>query len=255
MPKTGFQPEKHGFAFVNSWSFTPQENTRLRDALNNSTDSAANSIGGFGMGAFLQSTIGAWLDEAMPDTYGLCGGMAFTAADYYRAGRELPRGVDYNDIPDSDSPQGLALRDHLWRRQIESLGPNGPILLAWMAMLHLPLPFAGPDWLLARTREQWAILKRTLDNGDPWPICLIGTSLSPFNNHQVLAVGYEDNADGTGMIMLYDMNCPGREQVTRLDFRGTRLQAEESCPSPERGTLCGFFCEHYVPAPPPELPE
>lgn len=255
--KTAFKPEQHGFAFVNSWKFKPAERTEMRQTLVNSSDEAGSSLAGNVGGLFgnmIAPQLARWVDAATPDVYGLCGGMAFATADYFYAGKPLPRRRDYNDIPDSDSPTDKPLRDYLWRRQMESLGPNAPVLLSWMAMLHLPLPFAGPGYLLKRTREEFANLKTHLDINHPRPICLIGSSKSPFNNHQVLAIGYDDPGDGTATLYLYDMNAPGHEQIIKLDFRGAELQAEESAPSPERGALRGFFLEHYSPAPPPDLP-
>jgi hypothetical protein len=179
--------------------------------------------------------------------------MAFAAADYYAAGAPLPRGVGYSDIPQDSTPRGRALRDYLWERQTQSLRLNAPQLLHWMAMLHLP--FAGPSWLLGRVREEWATLKAHIDAGRPWPLCLIGSSASPFNNHQVLAYGYDDHGDDTGVINVYDMNAPGREQTITLDMRGHALAAVESVPNAERGPLQAFFCERYAPAALPTLPE
>lgn len=257
MPKTNFKPAEHGFAFLNAWTMHPTERSQLRQTLVASTEQAAGSLGNDPFGvvrSMVTSTVGSWINAALPDYYGLCGGMAFAAADHFRAGKPVPHGLDPATTPNSDDPVDKALRDYLWQRQIESLGPNAPVLLSWMAMLHLPLPFAGPAWLRDRSREQFANLKTFLAHGWPWPLCLIGSSTSPFNNHQVLAIGVDDPGDGTGTIYLYDSNGPGREQTIMVDFRGPVLQAVESCPSPDRGPLRGFFCEHYSPAPPPDLP-
>jgi hypothetical protein len=103
-------------------------------------------------------------------------------------------------------------------------------------------------------REEWVELKGHIDAGHPWPLCLIGTSVSPFNNHQVLATGYDDHDDGTGVIFVYDMNDPGKEQTITLDMRGEILAAVESVPNADRGPLRAFFCEHYTPDPVPDLP-
>jgi hypothetical protein len=256
MAKTAFRPETDGFPFINAWTMKPDERSAMRQALTASADEAANSVGSdpFGMIRTMVTTqVGAWIDAALPDYYGLCGGMAFAAADHFRARKPVPHGLEATHTPNSDDPVDRALRDYLWQRQLESLRPNAPVLLSWMMMLHLPIPGAGPRWLRDRTREQFNNLPSFLAHG-PWPLCLIGSSTSPFNNHQVLAIGAEDHGDGTGVVYLYDSNGPGREHTLRLDFRGELLQAEESCPSPERGPLRGFFCEHYAPAPPPDLP-
>ena len=262
MAMTSFRPEEHGFAFVNSFTFDQGEHAEIRQTLAAPVaqqSAAVGESGNFfsGIGDFLSNSVFKqlehWIDEALPDYYGLCGGMAFTAADYYRAGKPLPRGKDYYDIPQGNDPYQRALRDHLWTRQLQSLRENAPILINWMFMLHMP--FGGTDWLLDRTREEWEKLKVHLNQDDPWPICLIGSSTSPFNNHQVLAIGYEDPGDGTGTLYVYDMNGPGCDQTITLDMRGKELVAIESCPNAERGNLRGFFVEHYTPASPVDLPE
>jgi hypothetical protein len=228
----------------------------LRQTLTGATGEAVGSVGSdpFGMvRSMVSERLGSWIDTALPDYYGLCGGMAFAAADHFRAGRPVPHGLDPQTTPNGDDPVDKALRDYLWKRQLESLKPNASVLLSWMVMLHLPIPGAGPRWMLDRTREQFNNLHAFLAHG-PWPLCLIGSSTSPFNNHQVLATGVVSNGDWTGTIFLYDSNCPGREQTIELDLRDEQVQAVESCPSAERGPLRGFFCEHYTPADPPDLP-
>lgn len=256
MARTAFQVDRDGFPFVNSWKMKPDERVQLKQTLAAGSSEAVETAGfdPFGMvRSMVMPQLNSWIDGALPDYYGLCGGMAFAAADHFRAGKPIPYGLDPAITPNSDDPQDKAIRDYLWQRQLESLKPNASVLLSWMMMLHLPIPGAGPIWLRDRTREQFTNLKAFLQHG-PWPLCLIGSSVSPFNNHQVLAVGLDDNGDGTGVVYLYDSNCPGREQTLKLDMRGDALQAAESCPVPERGALRGFFCEHYAPATPPDLP-
>ncbi|NJM06051.1 hypothetical protein HC891_07400 [Candidatus Gracilibacteria bacterium] len=264
MGKTPFRPDQNGFAFINRWHFQAEESAEIRQSmLRPATEQGLrlakpqqNSM--FGLNSLFQSGIDAqvksWLNTQVPDGYGLCGGMAFAAADHFIAGKPLPRGLHENDHPTNDTPYGKALRSYLWDRQRDSLAGNASTLLGWMAMLHFDIAgLGGADWLLERTREEFAELKRYIDSGKPWPICLVGTSMSPFDNHQVLCYGYDDNGDGTSMIYLYDMNCPGREHITRLDMRGKQLEAQESCPGPHRGPLRAFFCNNYTPEPPPAL--
>jgi hypothetical protein len=254
--KTAFQVTENAFPFVNSWKLRHEEHVAMRQTLAAGAGDAVSAIGSdpFGM---IQRTVtphvSGWIDGALPDYYGLCGGMAFAAADCFRAGKPAPHGVNPAVTPDSDDPVDTAVRDYLWQRQLDSLKPNASVLLTWMVMLHLPVPGAGPTWLRDRTREQFNNLFSFLKHG-PWPLCLIGSSTSPFNNHQVLAIGAVSNGDWTGTITLYDSNCPGRESTIQLDLRGDAVQAAESCPSPERGQLRGFFCEHYTPASVPDLP-
>lgn len=276
--KANFDPLKQGFAFINSWEFTPHEDQEMRRALDGSLNdvsngrssasgtyaatfgggSSASSVGGVGAWAdsVLLPAIKKWAGNAAPQNYGLCGGMAATALDYYASGKPLPRGAGMNDLPNHTTREGSTLRSYLMRRQIDSMAANFPKMLFWMAMLHIDIPFLrdGPAWLLDRVKEEWQELKSLIDRPTPWPITLIGTSTSPFHNHQVLAYGYEDPGDSMGTIFVYDMNCPTGEQSIKLDLRGEMLQAQESCADPNRGPLRGFFCNNYASVTPPELP-
>jgi hypothetical protein len=259
MARTSFNPNHDGFAFVNSWTFNPSEKAEMKTALNQSIDGAFKSLPR-SKASLASSSIGStlrnWILQAMPDTYGMCGGMAYAALDYFRCGLPVPRGKSYMDHPNYDTPEGRLVRDYLWERQKQSFTINAPTLLGWMIMLHIDLPFVddGPSWVLKKTIGEWKELKQYLDSGTPWPLCLIGTSRSPFDNHQVLAIGYDDPGDGTGTLYLYDSNAPDVVSVTKLDFRHEYLVAEESCPSPARGPLRGFFCGAYTPQIPPLIP-
>ncbi len=256
MPKTAFRPELHGFAFVNSWTFTLDERVEMQHALlkqqrapSHPLAALPNALSILGRRAMVGILKGA--EQMLPDSYGLCGGMAFAALDYFTYDQPPPRGRSVHDQPQHDSRAGTALRNYLWRRQLDSLTANGAGYMQWMVMLHTPLPGAGPGWLLSRTRREWQRLKGFIDRGEPCTLGLIGTTTMPFNNHQVLALGYDDQGDGTGTVYLYDMNCPGKEQTIILDFRGKELVAQESCPSRPRGPLRGFFCQVYRPVRPP----
>lgn len=257
MAKTAFRPQTNGFAFVNSWKFSFDEDKQMRQSLAFSANNVAGAQEAGFSGMFnrtLKPALRNWLKGALPEYYGLCGGMANAALDYYRINKPLPRGKGYSDVPTNDTPEGAALRGYLLRRQLESMALNFPKLLLWMGILHVDLPFIqgdGPTWLLNRSREQWNELKGRLDSGSPWPISLVGSSTSPFNNHQVLAYGYEEPAAGRGVIYLYDMNCPDTETTIALDFTQNVLQAQESCANAKRGPLRGFFCNIYQPAEPP----
>ncbi|MGH2627777.1 MAG: hypothetical protein ACRDHY_14135 [Anaerolineales bacterium] len=262
MPKTSFRPETHGFAFANSWILDETESRQMRDILSSAVNAALMAVSPVLFAPLVVLGLGRGLGRAiaggLPQVYGLCGGMAFAALDYYTRGLPLPRGTGPSDQPTRKTPKGATLRTYLWQRLLQSLtvGGAGALMLANMAALHLMpkrWPFrGGAPWLLARSKSNWIRLKRHIDAGEPWPIGLVGTTKDPFTNHQVLAYGYDDNGDGRGTIYVYDMNCPGAEQTLRVDFRGESLQAEESCPG-ARGPLRGFFCEIYSPAEPPSL--
>jgi hypothetical protein len=259
MVKTRFRPQTNGFAFVNSWTFDQDENDKMKQTLEASIGNTSNwtmgSLAGW-VDRFLLPVLRKWSATAVPQYYGLCGGMAAAALDYFLVDGKLPRGKDYNDVPTNDTPEGSAVRQYLMQRQLESMALNFPKLLLWMGIQHVDLPFIqgdGPPWLRHQSFDEWNELKGYLDRGSPWPIMLIGTSTSPFHNHQVLAYGYNDPDNGTGTLFIYDMNCPDQENTIKLDFRQSVLVAEESCADPNRGPLRGFFCNSYTRATPPTI--
>lgn len=223
MQKTPFQPYIHGFAFVNSWRFTWKDPLLRKGA------------------------------RFLPQHYGLCGGMAFAALDYYLLNQPLPRGTGPTDWPSRKTSTGRILHNYLWKRQLESWFGIVPRLFTWMIMLHSRVHVHGAGWLLEQTKGEWRSLKGYIDRAVPWPICLVGRTTDPFNNHQVLVYGYDDPGDGTVCLYVYDMNCPDRENTIWLDFRGDALHALESCASTARGALRGFFCAPYTPAIPPRI--
>ena len=110
-------------------------------------------------------------------------------------------------------------------------------------------PFhGGPAWLVRESKKEWGTLKASIDAGAPIPLGLVRDSTSVFDNHQVLAIGYDEEDEDHGTIYLYDPNCPGRQSTIRFSFVGTVLAAEESCPGTQ--PLRGFFCEDYEPEEP-----
>jgi hypothetical protein len=257
MPRTAFRPETHGFAFVNSWQLDAEEVDEVRSVFTNGIADTRKILRRIPGGRLLwralrdvRTEMTTWINESLVEPYGLCGGMAFAALDYFRRDLELPRGAE-RGLPTNYTSDGQQLREYLRKRLIDSLGLNVGTFLSWMAIQHRISPKGvlrgGPGWLLAESKKQWSILKKDVEAGRPRPIGLVGTANDPTLNHQVLAYGYDDPGDGTGTIYLYDMNCPGREQTIQLDFRGKVLEAEEDCRSSGRGSLRGFFCETYIP--------
>lgn len=250
MPSTSFDPATDGFAFVNSFGLTPDERAGLTAGLATAIDGALLSLGPIGLAARLtgvKTKLAQLLISAVPDHYGLCGGMAFAALDYFRAGAALPRGDGPNDQP----PPGSPLRLHLWRRLIESWVANGATFIEWKARLdYLPRrwPFdAGPQALCDRSKAAWRTVRQSVDAGQPVPLGLVGALSDPFLDHQVLAIGYEPGSDVAGTIDTYDMNCPGTTQTIAFDLSSGTLQATESC-SRDGNPLRGFFCERYAAA-------
>ena len=276
-----FHPTIEGFAFHNHWTFDQSEKDTIHRLFQASVGPAIAALGPLltpavglvdafgallgippgtlelaGLVASVTGALNGLVDAMLPEHYGLCGGMAFAALDYYKAGLIIQRGFPDVNIdtapgrPERNTPQGTILRNYIWQRLIDSLTSGvAQTTLEWMAILHFVPQQAsgGAPELLKRTKDQWAQLKQHIDAGTPWPLGLIGTTTNPMHNHQVLAYGYLDNEDGTGVIYLYDNVCPDTESTIQLDFRGQSLSAQESCGSDSRGPLQGFFCSSYQP--------
>lgn len=275
MPRTKFDPEKHGFAFGNSWTFEDEERKQVRELF------ARYLIGGGVLGAVAFGLLGALviplgllgaavfgplgaltvclgiligrkqLEKHLGEGYGLCGGMCFAALDfYYRDDLDIPMGEDSNDQP----PPRTRLRSYIWKRQMDSIISDGARFMAWVISLnHLPRAWPsqrGAAWLLARSKEEWTKLRASVDAGRPVPIGLVRDTKNVFDNHQVLAIGY-DEGEGDGAadtIYLYDPNCAGKASTIQVKFGEQLLDGRESCnPWPP---LRGFFCEAYAPQDP-----
>ena len=265
MPKTNFRPETHGFAFGNRWEHDQEETDEVRKLPRDGIYATRTFLSLIPGGPLLwfalrdiTRRLNSWIEGALVEPYGLCGGMAFAALDYYHAGLAVPRGKEKGQ-PTQASSEGRVLRDYIWRRLIDSLVLNTATFLTWMAILHLISdrgPFrGGPGWLCKQSEKQWKALKKHIDAGRPWPIGLVGTTTNPTLNHQVVAYDYEDSGDGTGTIFVYDMNCPeedpDKQPTIEVDFRGQTLEASEDCANSQRGPLQGFFCETYMSKPNP----
>jgi hypothetical protein len=250
MTRTAFDPQVHGFAFENRWEFEEEEWQQLRKlfldhlrwpVLFGETRSRLTGVPFFPLG--IRALRGKMKSEITP-VYGLCGGMCFTALDFYKAGLPLPRGQHPADRPAS----GTVLRRYIWKRQLESLVIDGTRFLAWLIFLnHVPptWPFrGGPAWLLARSKEEWKKLKASVDAGQPVPMVLVRDTDSVLDYHQVLAIGYDQADEVQGTIHLYDPNCPDKVSTIHIRFGQQVLDGQEGC-NPSM-VLRGFFCEVYT---------
>lgn len=177
----GFLPSTSGLHFVNSFPM--------------SSFPGINMLGGI---------------FSVSDPYGLCGGMAFAARDYFEASLPVP--------PDVNPPTSGSLFDYLWLRLLASFTlPVGPA--RYLGLMHPGLPDHETDfsriglaphgraWVMIM--EEWPKIRAEIDSGHPSPLGLVTCkSVDPgqiFYNHQVLAYGYE--LDGTDLkIFVYDPN-------------------------------------------------
>jgi hypothetical protein len=261
MPKTTFDPAIHGFAFGNSWEFTAVEKQRLRETF------AKYLTWGGVLSALTLGPVGAVLTlfgirairkaieaELSQESFGLCGGMSFAALDYFYSPLQVPR--------ESQPPLGPPLRTYLWDRQVHSFESDLARLCAWVILLkHVPSSWPFRDVtarLLAWTEGEWETVKAQLDGGHPVPLMLVRDTPDPFENHQVLAIDYDDGETPNQVtIYLYDPNYPydpqetGKESTIVLEFDERLRSVRES--RVERPVLRGFFREAYARHDPPAV--
>jgi hypothetical protein len=209
--------------------------------------------------------------SAFPGRYGRCGGMAFSGYDFFLAGWPV---VSFDVKPSSGE-----LRRYIWNRLLDSLEVNAATFFEWVMVLHIlpvisklasaalgaaaggviggPLGAAlgaflagkddvlgvgGADDLLRRTREHWGRLRVRLDREAAWPIGLVyANSANPVDQHQVLAIGYEDRGNGTPLLTIWDNNDGARSRYLYLDMRGGELNAAGA-----DHPLKGIICEEYA---------
>jgi hypothetical protein len=138
------------------------------------------------------------------------------------------------------------LMDYIRRRQSDSL----PIL----ALLRLAA------WIFQSDDQvgQWTALQEAprlrglLDQGQPAVLLLVCTSRveNPTYNHQVVATGYDFDADTQQFsVYLYDPNYPGEEPHLTLSLKDAEhgFCLEQSTGERRRG----FIVQNYMPALPP----
>ena len=163
--------------------------------------------------------------------YGLCGGMCCSAADHFMAG--LP-------VLKEEKVTALSSRFilYLWDRQIESLGGLTILeVIAWMLR-------SDADAARATVRIELPKLKRRINAGKPVVLALIreGGVGNPTLNHQVLAIGYEDDISGkVTKIHLYEPNYPKRKVWLTVD----RSEKTPVLSQSTKEKLRGFFLIDY----------
>ena len=166
--------------------------------------------------------------------FGLCGGMCFSALDYYHVNEQIPQDKTVESID-------KRLFTYLCERQLDSL--------------KIPVVLKVIEWMLSEnrdvaskmTRTELPKLRRMLDKGEPAVLALIrvqGIKGNITHNHQVLATGYDLDAGGKKMtVMLYDPNHPCEEPAITLDL--TRPGADGWIAQSTGEELRGFFIIPY----------
>jgi murein DD-endopeptidase MepM/ murein hydrolase activator NlpD/uncharacterized protein YgiM (DUF1202 family) len=168
--------------------------------------------------------------------FGLCGGMCFSALDYFYNEDQPPQDSEVDRIDNQ-------LFVYLCERQLDSLRiPVVLKVLEWMLI-------SDQEIRKRMSRNEQPRLRKQLDRGEPVVLALIRArgGEDPTQNHQVLATGYSLDADtNTLTIELYDPNHPGKDPT--LDLRLPR-QGETAGPgwiTQSTGeALRGFFVISY----------
>lgn len=202
---------------------------------------------------------------SVPNTFGLCGGMSFAAADYYLARVEPPGDIE-------PPAKGTSLYTYLYTRQLESLGSTltaVPKFMEWM-----DLPDTTPFGTSALTCLGLDDVRERIAAGQPVHLGLVLTSSRAggllWQNHQVLAYAVEE-APGRGMLVrIYDPNFPGNDGAA-LHLRWTTpgqvvlgvaggcvqsvpwpaAEIVRKAPGRRDTTVRGFFVMDYSPRTPP----
>jgi hypothetical protein len=235
-PELPFRPSLHGFAFTNSFEGDPLPDLLRQTAL-----------------ARIARRQGKAAGLAVPDRFGLCGGMSAAAADFYRAARAVP---DVTKPPREGDP----LYAYLKQRNLDSLGA-GVMAMKFIEWMNLPESSEG-DCTSVRTATELASIEVLLGRHGLTPIGLVYVDVAsgkPWENHQVLAYRMEQRA-GSAVLYMYDPNFP-HDDHARLEIQLTqdglgrqvanvvqRTTRWESWGRPVRGV----FAMPYAPRVPPD---
>lgn len=145
-------------------------------------------------------------------TYGRCGGMVYAALDYYLTGIPIPThvGADFG-TPNEVPPDGNRLADYIYNRLINSLtNVSAGRFVTWAAFWNSPATCVG--WSL---HDEFNHLRDRIDRGQLTPLGLVSLDGAIANGHQVLAYGYDFDANGLPLVYIYDNNFPDVECVLR----------------------------------------
>ncbi len=218
-----FTPSIHGFSFLNSFPGIPfliRKNSILNELIHI---------------LFFRKNF-----------YGLCGGMCFTALDYFYSGKELP----YIEAPPD---AGDFLHSYLFKRQNDTYGRFGKFISKF---IHWSL--ISDTRLQSNTYREFSDIRLSLDKKQPVVLGLVyvhlSQSLAVWSNHQVIAYKYEVDSEKS-TLYLYDPNFPGREDIvlelmkTEKGFQCIQKDLQSNAGIPVRG----FFKIPYSFNSPPEV--
>lgn len=191
-----FIPSQHGFHFVNSFRGVP-----------------------------LPFDIP--LQRFESQTHGLCGGMAYLAADATIFSRAIP---DTDHIP----RKGTARYNLLYGRLLDSFGPAFRNVFRLQNWTKLPLDTV--NGLQKLSREAFLDFQVQLDMGQLVPLFVMLDREALWNSHQILAYRYAQQAEDSLDIGVYDPNFPNQDNVV------IRCKTVNLNPAGQR-QIQGFTCQ------------
>ncbi|HXG01786.1 MAG TPA: hypothetical protein VNO23_00010 [Candidatus Binatia bacterium] len=217
---TGFRPKVHGFEFTNSFT-----------------------------GDILIDLPLIGRVDLADTTYGLCGGMVFSALDTFNLGAAAP------DSPVTPPESGTPMRSYLYDRQVASLKYDNWFLVNRLVLwIRKPLhdqTVPGTGNVIERglihlsAKEFKSKIQPELDAGHPVPIVLVKADGNDYlsnpkaafsKNHQVLAIGYHKHGEEWD-IDIYDPNFPNTIQTLHT---GGRYQTPKGATT-RTGAFRGYF--------------
>lgn len=176
---TSFEPQKHGLNFVNTFhnNFVSQIDWR---------------------------------------TGGLCGGMVYTALDYYHAKRSVP-------VQNYRPNDGTRLHTHIYKQQVESIVKN---IGNWGELGLNPDGARNEEFFRWGMKERLRDIMFYVNRNQPMPMGLMGAG-GPNNGgeHQVLIIGYDLGRYKVNLgayqsdvkIYTYNPNYPNKISIIRPD--------------------------------------
>jgi hypothetical protein len=233
----GFLPSKHGFEFRNVFHGSP-----LPAILRNAESGPIRAMRGS-------------VDANLPSEFGLCGGMSLAAADFY-----LSRSAA--DQTKAAPEQNTPLYEYLYQRQTDSMGQLGVMALKFWKWMSLPDRSKSGESVARLSATELPAIVNRLKARQLVPVGLVYTSQAEngriWENHQVLAYGVTEQADGVIDLRIYDPNFPKDDEcVVRVTPIGksdkpTEVTADRINGKGATKKVRGFFAMPYQPRIPPK---
>jgi hypothetical protein len=184
-----------------------------------------------------------------------CGGIAFTAMDFYTQYWALPRGNGSIDRPPGTgqanaTAASAALQAYLWSRLVDCQLACLPeaILLHFMRLI---MKEYGKSYNRKVSLQAVDKVVQSLDAGTPCCIYLLDTGNNPAVDHVVVATGYTEENPGVWAINIYDVDLPDNDKQF-LVVDATIPDSSWEINEPNRPmTWAGMFVAPYAPKTPP----